>query len=95
MRRVWAAVLAVWSTLAIVAVLAWTHPPARPYAMQQHGTPAVIMVRGKNGAQHLAHVVILPAGTSALTTSGPSGVATGGSAPQLISAQPQAVTHSS
>lgn len=94
MRRVWAAVLAVWSTIAIVAVLAWTHPPARPYAAQQ-GTTAVIMVRGKNGAHRLAHVVILPAGTSALTTSGPSGVATGGSAPQLISAQPQVVTHSS
>jgi hypothetical protein len=26
MRRVWAAVLSVWSTLAIVGVLAWSHP---------------------------------------------------------------------
>lgn len=31
MRRVWAAVLSVWSTLAIVGVLAWSHP-AQPAA---------------------------------------------------------------
>lgn len=93
MRRVWAAVLAVWATLAIVAVLAWTHPQARSYAAQ--GTPAVVMITGKNGARHLAHVVLLPAGTAAQTTSGPSAVAKAGTGLQVVSAQPQVVTHSS
>jgi hypothetical protein len=93
MRRVWAAVLAVWSTVAIVAVLAWTQPPVRSYAVQ--GTPAVVVVRGRGGVKQLARVVLLPAGTGAQTTSGPSAVASPGTGVQLVSAQPQVVTHSS
>jgi hypothetical protein len=62
MRRAWAALLAVWSTLAIVAALAWSHPPA-PTATQ--ATPVTIVVQGRNGKRHLARVFLLPAGSAA------------------------------
>lgn len=47
MRRVWTTVVAVWATLAIVAVLAWTRqPPAYPLAQP---TATTLVVKGKNG----------------------------------------------
>jgi hypothetical protein len=57
MRRVWASVLAVWSTLAIVAVLAWSHAPA---ATPSPASPVTVVVQGKNGKSHLAKVMVLP-----------------------------------
>ncbi len=55
MRRVWAAVLSVWATIAIVATLAWANAPVRPAAQ---AAPATVVVTGKNGKQQL---VVLPA----------------------------------
>jgi len=47
MRRVWATVVSVWATLAIVAGLAWTrHTPAQPVAQQ---APATLVVKSKAG----------------------------------------------
>ena len=47
MRRVWATVVSVWVTLAIVAGLAWTRqPPPRPLVQQAATT---LVVKGKNG----------------------------------------------
>ena len=49
MRRVWATVVAVWATLAIVAGLAWTrHVPAQPLAQP---APTTLVVKGKTGTQ--------------------------------------------
>ena len=81
MRRVWAALVAVWATLAIVALLAWAHPPAKTYATQ--GTPAVVVLQGKNGSKHTARVVLLPAGTPGQVTTGSSQVASSGGSAQL------------
>ena len=54
MRRVWATVVSVWATLAIVAGLAWTHQqPSRPLAQ---GAPTTLVVKGKNGTQRLVVV---------------------------------------
>ena len=83
MRRVWAAVLAVWATLAIVAVLSWTHPPVN--TSQAQPTSALVLVHGKNGSTHYARVVVLPSGTPAHTTTGPSAVAGPSGATQLVS----------
>ncbi len=47
MQRVWAAVVAVWATLALVAVLAWSRPPASP-SPQAAGT--IVVVKSKGGA---------------------------------------------
>jgi len=61
-RRVWAAVAATWALFAIVAVLAWSHPP------QPAGGSAgsqVVMIKGKGGK---AHAVLLPGGVAAHTT---------------------------
>lgn len=102
MRRVWAAVLAVWATIAIVAVLAWTHAPAQPLAQ---GTAATVVVRGPGGTTHLARVVLLPSGTAAHATTSSSPTA-GGATTQLVvqngtivasstTAQPHATTHTS
>ena len=102
MRRVWAAVLAVWATIAIVGVLAWTHAPAQAVAQ---GTPATVVVRGPGGTTHLARVVLLPSGTAAHAATGSSPTA-GGAATQVVGpngtivvsstgAQPHATTHSS
>ena len=55
MRRVWATVVAVWATLAIVAALAWTHqPPPRPLAQPAATT---LVVKGKNGTTQRLVVV--------------------------------------
>ena len=64
MRRVWASILAVWSTLAIVAVLAWSHAPA---ATPSPASPVTVLVQGKNGKSHLAKAFVLPSGASAHT----------------------------
>ena len=69
MRRVWASLLAVWSTLALVGVLAWSQPAPRPVAQ----SPQVVYVQRAGGRQ-AAHVVLLPAGTAAQTTTGSSRV---------------------
>lgn len=63
MRRVWAAVITVWATLAVVAALAWSH---QPVAGAQQATPVTILVPGKSGAKpHLMRVLVLPAGSAA------------------------------
>lgn len=55
MRRVWAAAVSVWATLAIVAALAWTRqPPPRPLVQQAATT---LVVKGKNGATQRLFVV--------------------------------------
>lgn len=71
MRRVWASVLAVWSTIALVGVLAWSQPAPRPVAQ----TAPVVVVQRTGGKQISSHVVLLPAGTAAQTTTGSSHVA--------------------
>ena len=103
MRRVWAAVLAVWATIAIVGVLAWSHP--QPSVTAQ-GTPMTVVVQGKNGKRQLARVVALPAGSPAVasthsstapaptTVTGGAGQAAGVFVP-ASSVQPVATTHSS
>ncbi len=58
MRRVWAALLAVWATLAIVGVLAWSHRPAAPLAQ---ASPVTFVVQGRNGSRQ---VFVLPAGAA-------------------------------
>ena len=59
MRRVWAAIVAVWALLAIVAVLAWSHPPVQ----SPPAGATVVVVKGKKG-----HAVVLPQGLAAHTT---------------------------
>ncbi len=59
MRRVWAAVAASWALLAIVAVLAWSHPPTQPPS----GRGTVVVIKGKNGK-----AVVLPSGLATHTT---------------------------
>ena len=61
-RRVWAAVVAVWATLAIVAALAWTHPSAVP---ARQATPVTVLVRGKNGKPRAVQVLVSAPGTAA------------------------------
>ena len=59
MRRVWSAVAASWALLAIVAALAWSHPPT-----QSSPTRAtVLVVKGKKGK-----AVLLPSGVATHTT---------------------------
>jgi hypothetical protein len=54
MRRVWATVVAVWATLAIVAGLAWTRqPPVQPAARPAATT---LIVKGKSGTQRFVVV---------------------------------------
>jgi hypothetical protein len=68
MRRVWATVVGVWALVAIVGVIAWTRPQASPVSQ---ATPAVLVVKGKNGKQQL--VVVKPtAGTHATTQTSPA-----------------------
>jgi hypothetical protein len=64
MRRVWATVVSVWAVLAIVAMLAWTRAQA-PAPLPQ-ATPTVLVVKGKNGTQHL--VVVKTAAAAHATT---------------------------
>ena len=54
MRRVWATVVSVWATIAIVGVLAWTR--AQAPAPVTGATPTVMVVKGKNGKQQLVVV---------------------------------------
>jgi hypothetical protein len=77
MRRVWAAVITVWATLAVVAALAWSHQPA---ASVLQATPVTILVPGKNGGKpHLVRVLVLPTGSAAHSATHSSQTA-GGSA---------------
>jgi hypothetical protein len=69
-RRVWAAVAATWALLAIVAVLAWSHPPTQSAAPAR---ATVVMVKGKKG-----HVVLLPGSVATHTTTHSSPPAAGG-----------------
>jgi hypothetical protein len=59
MRRVWAAVASTWALLAILGVLAWSHPqkPA------QSGNGPVVVIKGKGGK-----AVVLPGGVRSHTT---------------------------
>jgi len=103
MRRVFAAVLALWSTLAIVAVLAWSHHPAATTAALQ-GTPATVVVRGPNGTSQLARVLVLAPGSTAVASTHSSTVgggtataatATGGVLVPTSATQPVATTRAS
>lgn len=69
MRRVWAAVAATWALLAIVAVLAWSHPPVQPPA----GGATVVVIKGKKG-----HAVVLPGNVATHTTTHTSAPPAGG-----------------
>jgi hypothetical protein len=64
MRRVWAAVLSVWALLALVAVIAWSRPPA-PVA--QPGARTVV-VRTANGGHRM---IVLAAPPHATTQTSP------------------------
>jgi len=103
MRRVWAAVLAVWATIAIVGVLAWSHPQP---SVSAQGTPMTVVVQGKNGKRQLVRVVALPAGSPSVASTHSSTVAapttaTGGTGPTAgvfvpaSAVTPVATTHSS
>jgi len=59
MRRVWAAVISVWATIAIVGVLAWTNAPLRSASQAPSQT---LVVTTKNGKQQF---VVVPASTTA------------------------------
>ncbi|HEX6762908.1 MAG TPA: hypothetical protein VF094_08920 [Gaiellaceae bacterium] len=63
MRRIWAAVITVWATLAVVAALAWSH---QPVSGAPRATPITILVPGKSGgAPHRMRVLLLSAGSPA------------------------------
>ena len=68
MRRVWAAVLSVWATIAIVGVLAWTNAPLRS-AVQS--TPQTLTVVSKNGKQQRVVVSSSTAAAHATTHASP------------------------
>ena len=84
MRRVWAAVAAVWALIAIVGVLAWSN--------YQNGTPVsrgavqTMVVKGKNGKPHLvvvqAHATTSSSGTPQAAPAG-NVVAAGSAVPAL------------
>jgi len=59
MRRVWTAVASVWALLAIVAVLAWSHPPLQS---PTRGA-TVVVIKGTKG-----HAVVLPGAVATHTT---------------------------
>lgn len=59
MRRAWAAIAATWALLAIVAVLAWSHPPVQ----SPPGRATVVVIKGKKG-----RAVLLPSGVATHTT---------------------------
>lgn len=103
MRRILAALLAVWSTFAVVAVLAWSHHPAASSSALQ-ATPVTVLVPGPNGTSHVARVLMLAPGTSAVTSTHSSTVgggsttgtaSTGGVIVQASSTQPLATTRAS
>jgi len=64
MQRVWVVVLSVWAMLAIVAVLAWS---SRPVAQPPAAAPAVKIVKGPGGKQHLV-VMKAPAHATTATS---------------------------
>ncbi len=68
MRRVWATVVSVWATIAIVGVLAWTR--AQAPAPVTGAAPTVMVVKGKNGKQQL--VVVQAAAPHATTQTSPA-----------------------
>ena len=70
MQRIWVVVLSVWAMLAIVAVLAWSHPQT-PSPAGGRNTPTVVVVKGKNGKQRLV-VVQSRGGAHATTQSSPA-----------------------
>ncbi len=84
MRRAFAAILAVWSTLALVAVLAWSQPTSTSSASSARGVPMTVVVQGKNGSRRLARVLVLPSGTAAVVATHSS--TTTGAAPATTSA---------
>jgi cyanate permease len=61
MRRVWATMVSVWATLAIVAALAWTRQPPPRALVQQ--APTTLVVKGKNGTTQ--RLIVLGSTTSA------------------------------
>ena len=65
MRRVWASVVAVWATLAIVAGLAWSRPQPTTAAPTR---PVTVLVRGKNGRLHPVRVLVTTSTAGAHTT---------------------------
>lgn len=50
MRRVWASLVAVWATLAIVAALAWSQRPAAPATQ---AAPRTLVVKTPRGSKQL------------------------------------------
>jgi hypothetical protein len=98
MRRVWAAVITVWATLAVVAALAWSH---QPVAGAPQATPVTILVPGTNGGRpHLVRVLVLPTGSAAhsATHSSQSAGGSAGSGTAFVansSVAPHAATGSS
>ena len=79
MRRVWAAVLTVWATLAVVAALAWSH---QPVAGAPQATAVTMLVPGKNGGRpHQVRVLVLPAGSAAHSATHSSQSVGGSTAP--------------
>jgi hypothetical protein len=70
MRRVWATVASVWALLAIVAVLAWSHPPLQS---PTNGGATVVVIKGKKG-----HAVVLPGAVATHTTTHTSAPPAGG-----------------
>ena len=62
MRRVWATMVSVWATLAIVAALAWTRPPA-PHPVTQP-VATTLVIKGKHGTTQRVLVVGSVSGTS-------------------------------
>jgi hypothetical protein len=63
MRRVWAAVISVWATLAITAGIAWTRHPATPASSAP--TPAAVVV---NGTTLGKGAVTIPVSTASAAT---------------------------
>ena len=62
MRAVWASLVAVWATLAIVAVLAWSQMPTHTL---RSATAQTLVIRGKNGK---SHVVVVKSNATPVTT---------------------------
>jgi hypothetical protein len=65
MQRIWVVVLSVWAMLAIVAVLAWSSRPS--VSPPPAAAPAVQVVKGPNGKQHLV-VLKTPAHATTATS---------------------------
>jgi cyanate permease len=62
MRAVWASMVAVWATLAIVAVLAWSQLPA---PAQHRPVAQTFILPGKHGK---TRVVVVKSNTTPVTT---------------------------